>query len=226
MKARRAFLIAAIVIMAGLFISCDSQGNNEMTENNTIHSIVKSEILKEYTERGIDDRRLRIISFAMEAEGKIPYFFAGKASCPNYDGNDFGKEVEPADYKGRNLKGLDCSHFVDWVYWSTVGDDLGNGNTRDLRQSSKLTETEELMPGDIVLRGTPENGHDAHTGIFIGYYDGVMIYVSEDGGTDNNVVMHTPENDETAFHKLADFEKIDKNGVVSWKTYIPEENGK
>ena len=67
----------------------------------------------------LSDTRRELIRYALSSVGKIPYHWGGKASRPDYNGNNFGTLV-PADTEGRILKGLDCSGWINWVYWSVT----------------------------------------------------------------------------------------------------------
>ena len=55
--------------------------------------------------------RRRLIRYALSSVGKVPYYWGGKPSAPDYDGNHFGS-LAAADEKGRTMKGLDCSVHV------------------------------------------------------------------------------------------------------------------
>lgn len=130
----------------------------------------------------LSEKRRKIIETALSAVGKIPYHFGDSASYPGLEKNHFGTKAAP-DEKGRSRKGLDCSHYVDWVYWTAVGNNLGNGSTETLKAKGKATNT--LKPGDIMVHFGSVN----HTGIFIGYTkDNQMIYIHESSGKGNVAV--------------------------------------
>ena len=133
----------------------------------------------------LSEERKEIIKVAAEAIGKIPYYWGGTASAPGWEGNDFGSPCTP-DSSGRAQKGLDCSHFVDWVYWTAIGDNLGNGWTGTLWDVSKdVGSINNLQPGDI---GFMNVGHDSnnHVGIYVG--NGMWIHCT--GSPTNMVVMN------------------------------------
>ena len=130
----------------------------------------------------LSEKRRKIIETALSAVGKIPYHFGDSASYPGLEKNHFGTKAAP-DEKGRSRKGLDCSHFVDWVYWTAVGNNLGNGSTETLKAKGKATNT--LKPGDIMVHFGSIN----HTGIFVGYTkNNQMIYIHESSGKGNVAV--------------------------------------
>lgn len=162
----------------------------------TLSSADRDKILKELP-KNLPEKRRKIIETALDAVGKIPYHWGDKAKYPGLEKNNFGA-YSYTDRKGRNKKGLDCSHFVDWVYWTAVGNNLGNGNTETLQSKGKSTNT--LKTGDIMVHFGSVN----HTGIFIGYTkDNQMIYVHE-SGSHGNVTVSTGG-------------YFDKSGSVTWR---------
>lgn len=122
---------------------------------------------------GVSATRQEIISFALDQVGRIPYYWGGKARNAGFAGNGFGTLVKP-DYKGRNKKGLDCSGFVSWVYWSVVSSESAScpvgQSTATFPGSLGLTRISagELKPGDIGLEAPPGAGSN-HIGFFVGY---------------------------------------------------------
>lgn len=132
--------------------------------------------------------RKKIVIQAADAVGKIPYYWGGTATYPGYEGNNFGKPITP-DEAGRNLKGLDCSHFVDWVYWTIMNNNLGNTNTEgQIAQCKKIT-MDDLKPGDLAF--LLEGGISTHVGIYAGKNEkGEAVWIHENAG-DNNVSMNT-----------------------------------
>lgn len=133
--------------------------------------------------------RKNIVLQAGDAVGKIPYYWGGAASCAGYDGNDFGAIISP-DNKGRNRKGLDCSHFVDWVYWTVMGNNLGNTNTTGQIKMCKKISVGELLPGDLAFL-MDKNGNTTHVGIYAGTNEnGEMVWIHENSH-DNNVAVNT-----------------------------------
>ena len=121
----------------------------------------------------VSEARTEIVSFALDQVGRIPYYWGGKARCAGFDGNGFGEPVKP-DYKGRNKRGLDCSGFVSWVYWSVMSPSAAScpagQSTASFTGSLGLTRinADALKPGDIGLEAMPGAGSN-HIGIFAGY---------------------------------------------------------
>lgn len=134
---------------------------------------------------GISQTRKDLIYFALSSVGKVPYYWGGKPSSPNYSGNSFGIMTAP-DYKGRILKGLDCSGWINWVYWSVTGKRLPYESTSGLAISGSRISRSELQPGDIIVR----TGSDAHVIMFLGWTaDGKIRCIHESSAGVNNVTV-------------------------------------
>ncbi|WP_432628675.1 C40 family peptidase [Brotaphodocola sp.] len=134
---------------------------------------------------GLSEERLRIIRFALNSVGKVPYYWGGKASSPNYEGTQFGI-LTTADYKGRVLKGLDCSGWIGWVYWSVTGKRLPYESTSGLAATGTSISRDQLKPGDIIIR----TGTDAHVIMFLGWTsDGKIQCIHESSASVNNVTV-------------------------------------
>ncbi len=129
--------------------------------------------------------RRRIIRFALSSVGKVPYYWGGKASSPHYSGNNFGALTSP-DTKGRVLRGLDCSGWINWVYWSVTGSRLPYESTSGLAVCGTRIGRESLQPGDIIIR----TGADAHAIMFLGWTeDGRIRCIHESSAGVNNVTV-------------------------------------
>ena len=139
----------------------------------------------------ISEERKAVIQFALASVGKIPYYWGGKASAASYEKNGFGRVIE-ADYKGRVLRGLDCSGWVQWVYWSAIGDRLnGSNSTATLIGEGEKIRRSELQPGDIIVRV----GADSHVVMFLQWAgNGNMIVIHENSGANNVSVSEVTAN--------------------------------
>lgn len=139
----------------------------------------------------ISDERKAVIKFALSSVGKIPYYWGGKAGAASYEKNGFGRVVE-ADYKGRVLRGLDCSGWVQWVYWSAIGNRLnGASSTATLIGEGEKIRRSELQPGDIIVRV----GADSHVVMFLQWAgNGNMIVIHENSGANNVSVSEVTAN--------------------------------
>ena len=133
----------------------------------------------------VSQQRKDVVSFALHSVGKVPYYWGGKPSAPRYEQNGYGTLVPP-DTKGRVLRGLDCSGWVNWVYWSALGTRLAGESTGTLIGCGERIARSELQPGDIIVR----TGADAHVVMFLEWAgNGNMIAVHETGGATNNVTV-------------------------------------
>lgn len=134
---------------------------------------------------GLSQERKNLLRFALNSVGRVPYYWGGKPSAIGYEGNNFGTAVSP-DTEGRSLKGLDCSGWISWVYWSATGKRLPYESTSGLASLGERISREELQPGDILVR----TGKDAHTVMFLGWtQDGKIQCVHETSGSVNNVTI-------------------------------------
>ena len=160
------------------------------TSNKPVTTLTKEEIDKliKNLPKEISELRKNLVIQAADAVGKIPYYWGGTASVPGYDGNNFGVVTTP-DEHGRILKGMDCSHFVDWVYWTVMGNNLGNTNTTGQIAQSYEISKEELQVGDLAF--LMENGISTHVGIYAGKNEkGDAVWIHENAA-DINVAMNT-----------------------------------
>lgn len=128
--------------------------------------------------------RKNIIRYALQSVGKVPYYWGGKASAQNYTGNNFGSVTIP-DHKGRILKGLDCSGWVNWVYWSVTGTHLPYEGTEGLKTLGRQVKRQDLKPGDIVVI----TGSTPHVIMFLGFTSNGQIQCIHETGSANNVTI-------------------------------------
>lgn len=144
--------------------------------------------------------RRSLVEFALSSVGKVPYYWGGKASHPGYEGNQFSSLVSP-DTKGRVLKGLDCSGWISWVYWSVTGNRLPYESTSGLAICGTRISRQQLQPGDIIVR----TGDDAHVIMFLGWTeDGRILCVHESSAGVNNVTVAVRDANWPYYRKLLD----------------------
>lgn len=123
----------------------------------------------------ISDERKAIIEFALQSVGRVPYYWGGKPSTSGYAGNNFGATMPP-DSENRTVKGLDCSGWVSWVYWSATGNRLPFEGTAGLCSLGRGVSLDELKPGDIAI----DTGSDSHIVIYLGKSaDGTRLCIHE-----------------------------------------------
>lgn len=140
-------------------------------------------------DKNLTPNRKKVIEIALRSVGKIPYYYGGKTSKGGYEGNYFGTKVL-SDYKGRCLKGLDCSGWINWVYMTAFNKYIikSEGTSKLAGEGTKITR-KELLPGDIIVRP----GADSHVMMFLEWApDGKMKVIHENGSV-NNVCIGTFE---------------------------------
>lgn len=149
---------------------------------------------------GISEERQKLIRYALSSVGRVPYYWGGKPAAPGYEGNHFGALIAP-DEKGRSLKGLDCSGWISWIYWSALGKRLGCESTGGLASCGTPIDRSNLQPGDIILK----TGDSAHVVMFLSWeQDGNMKVIHESSALVNNVTITTMAADWTNYRKLID----------------------
>lgn len=156
---------------------------------NSVTPLTREEI--NYYLNKIDDsvssNRKKVIETALKSVGRIPYYYGGKSSTFGYESANFGRKVLP-DYKGRCLKGLDCSGWVNWVYNTTFRRVFVSADgTAKLAATGNKIRREELKPGDLIVRP----GHDSHVMMFLEWGPGGKVTVIHENGTANNVSIGT-----------------------------------
>ena len=106
-----------------------------------------------------------------------------------------------SDVDGRILKGLDCSGWINWVYWSVTGEPLAGQSTSSLALCGRPIKREELQPGDIVLK----TGTGAHVVMFLEWAEnGQMLVIHESSTAVNNVTLKVMEADWPYYRNLLD----------------------
>lgn len=130
------------------------------------------------------EERKNIIRFALQSVGKVPYYWGGKPDSRNYSGNSFGSVTIP-DHRGRILKGLDCSGWINWVYWSATGNRLPYEGTEGLKTTGSQIARQDLKPGDIVVI----TGSTPHVIMFMNWTADGQIQCVHETGSANNVTV-------------------------------------
>lgn len=130
------------------------------------------------------EERKEIIRFALQSVGKVPYYWGGKASARNYSGNNFGSITIP-DHRGRILKGLDCSGWINWVYWSVTGERLPYEGTEGLKSTGRPVNRADLKPGDIIVI----TGKTPHVIMFLNWAPNGQIQCIHETGSADNVTV-------------------------------------
>ena len=131
----------------------------------------------------LSEERKNVIHFALTTVGKVPYYYGGKAGKQGLTGNGFGKAIAERDYKGRNRKGLDCSGFAQWVYWTGAENPLEfASSTQELIGKGRKIKRSELEPGDLVI----QPGGESHVVLFLTWTkEGKMLAIHENATAGN-----------------------------------------
>ena len=188
--------------MAGALLAQDwSQEYGLYTVDYPVKGLLNSQEIELYMSLVPEDasrQRKDFVRYALTSVGKIPYYWGGKPSAPGYTGNGFGSLTVP-DEDGRLLKGLDCSGWINWVYWSVTGKGLGAQSTDTLLGCGSPVARDELLPGDICIRFNPM----AHVVIFLGWTaEGNMLCIQETTGNSNNVEVGTVTSDWESYRRI------------------------
>lgn len=135
----------------------------------------------------VSPKRRELVRQALLSVGCIPYYWGGKPTVGGFEGNHFGTVVE-ADEDGRILRGLDCSGWICWVYWTAFGTPVPAHSTSGLISCGQGIAKEELQAGDILVR----TGEQPHVYLFLAWADdGSMYLIHETTGNVNNVTVNT-----------------------------------
>lgn len=133
----------------------------------------------------LSQSRTKLIYYALSSVGRVPYYWGGKPACAGYERNNFGSLAEP-DEKGRTLKGLDCSGWISWIYWSAIQKRLSSESTAGLASLGTPINREDLQPGDIILK----TGDEGHVVMFLCWEkDGDMMVIHESSALVDNVTV-------------------------------------
>jgi len=161
-------------------------GNNGLYTEENLPKEIQTLILS-YLDGNITADRYNMVKLALESVGQIPYYWGGKPKAAGWN-NGFGSITNP-DEKGRNRIGLDCSGYINWLYWTITGDDLGNGGTGNIWSKGTFISSSLLEPGDVAFLQSPSTSGTNHIGLYIGTDEfGRKMWIHENG-TANNVSL-------------------------------------
>lgn len=139
----------------------------------------------------LSPEREKVIRAACSLVGKVNYFWGGKSLVLGWD-NRWGRltEVTAAGSSTTGTYrpyGLDCSGFVDWVFYNATGGEYiighGGGAMAQHGYCTSITWAEAQI-GDLVFY--PE---DSHVGIVCGWDESGNILIVHCAFSANNVVI-------------------------------------
>jgi cell wall-associated NlpC family hydrolase len=156
----------------------DYAGKNHLFDFETIfYSLPGMDYYQTLEIKSTEKTRENLVEIA-EALIGLPYFWGGKYE--SFGANpEWGTPTLVSASGNRNSGkvlplGLDCSGFVDWVYYQLIGETLsgmaGGGGAAAQYVACRPIDLEELEVGDLGFYANPyENGGLAlHVGIYIG----------------------------------------------------------
>lgn len=121
----------------------------------------------------LDPKRRAVVETACSLVGKVNYFWGGKSLTQGW--NSAWGQLRKVTADGSPTTdtyrpyGLDCSGFVDWVFYNASGGEYilshGGGVTMQHRYCTDV-DGEDAQPGDLVFY--PD---DTHVGIVVGVVD-------------------------------------------------------
>ena len=141
---------------------------------------------------GLSEERKQVVMTAYQLLGKVNYFWGGKSLVLGWDSRwGTPKEVWAAGSPSTGTVrpyGLDCSGFVDWVFYNVSGGSyvIGHGGGASAQHSycSNISWS-EAVPGDLAFYPG-----DSHVGIVCGFdTSGNVQIIHCASGSLNNVVV-------------------------------------
>lgn len=139
----------------------------------------------------LSEERRQVILTAYQLLGKVNYFWGGKSLVLGWDSRwGTPKEVWAAGSPSTGTVrpyGLDCSGFVDWVFYNISGGSyiIGHGGGAHMQHTyCDPISWDEAIPGDLVFY--PE---DSHVGIVCGFDSGGNVQIIHCASGANNVVV-------------------------------------
>ncbi len=160
----------------------------ELTEDLQGKTYEAKQVVKALPE-DISEERREIVTTACSLVGKVNYFWGGKSLADGWDTN-WGtlQKVAAANNSTTGTYrpfGLDCSGYVDWVFYNATGHTVSGGNGAEGQHDACAPITwEDAQPGDLVFY--PD---DEHVGIVVGKDDHGELLVAHCPSAANRVVI-------------------------------------
>lgn len=139
----------------------------------------------------VSETRKAVVRQALTLVGKVNYFWGGKSLVIGWD-NRWGKPTEvwaagsPSTGTIRPY-GLDCSGFVDWVFYNVSGGSYVIGHGGGVAAQHVYCHDipwDQVQPGDLAFY--PE---DSHIGIIGGWDSTGNILIIHCASDPNNVII-------------------------------------
>ncbi|MDD3164626.1 MAG: NlpC/P60 family protein [Oscillospiraceae bacterium] len=138
---------------------------------------------------GLPDDRRAVVQTALSLLGRVPYFWGGKSSAIGWDSR-WGIPAEvtaPGSLTTGTIRpyGLDCSGFVDWVFYNSLDCLISHGgNSYTQYAHCAPISWSQALPGDLAFY--PDN---SHVGVFVGTGRAGEALVIHCAAFQNNVVL-------------------------------------
>lgn len=139
----------------------------------------------------IDATRQQVVMTAYQLQGKVNYYWGGKSLTLGWDSRWGTPKVVTAAGSSTvgtmRPYGLDCSGFVDWVFYNVSNGAyvIGHGGGASMQHSWCTPITwAEALPGDLAFYPG-----DSHVGIICGYDEVGNVQIIHCAYSANNVVV-------------------------------------
>ena len=139
----------------------------------------------------LSEERKQVVLTAYQLLGKVNYFWGGKSLVLGWDSRwGMPMEVTAAGSSSSGTVrpfGLDCSGFVDWVFYNQSGGSyiIGHGGGASAQHSyCAPISWDDALPGDLVFYPG-----DSHVGIVCGFDNSGNILIIHCASSSNNVVV-------------------------------------
>lgn len=164
----------------------------------TYASLVDLDVNLYHGEAGVTEREKLIVETGMSLLGKIPYQWGGKASNGGWN--------KRWDKEGN---GMDCSGFVEWVYWTITGhSNEGLRSTITIASRQKQISRDELRIGDLGMKYP--------TGTRYADYSGKIFYSEKSAKASNKAAGMPEEEIEYLYNHVGIYVGKDMNGNDLW----------
>lgn len=191
---------------------------NYSTSTTTHSTTISKEDIQGYLDampEGTSLNRKQVVKTALSLTGAIYYQWGGKAANPGWNDSWW----QPI---GDGYKGLDCSGFVQWSFWTAWNGDLAYqsaSGTAGISAAFVHISHNELKPGDVGLKfyGGSNGTQTNHVGIYVGKdASGKDLWVHCTGGKTKTVVV----NDYSGFTVYARINSASIDGDNYWTDEI------
>ena len=139
----------------------------------------------------LSEERRQVVLTAYQLLGKVHYFWGGKSLVLGWDSRwGTPKQVWAAGSPSTGTVrpfGLDCSGFVDWVFYNVSGGTyvIGHGGGAHMQHTYCTPITwAQAQPGDLVFYP-----NDTHVGIVCGFDSSGNVQIIHCASGSNNVVI-------------------------------------